>query len=132
MLTIAETLIDANADEGISTDELMAASGLNSEGVRAALYDLERWGVASNDTALTAFVHAGVERSSRRRFQEAADLEQALIALIQEAAPDTEIGETHPLHLRRATQQLKDEGLYNALPETAAADPPQHRRRRPG
>ena len=117
LLTIAETLIDANADEGISTDELMAASGLNSEGVRAALYDLERWGVASNDTTLTAFVHAGVERSSRRRFQEAADLEQALIALIQEAAPDTEIGETHPLHLRRATQQLKDEGLYNALPE---------------
>ena len=117
LLTIAETLIDADADEGISTDELMAASGLSPEGVRGALYDLERWGIASNDTALTAFVHARVERSSRRRFEEAADLEQALIGLMQEAAPDTEIGETHPLHLRRATQQLKDESLANALPE---------------
>ena len=117
LLAIAETLIDANADEGISTDELMAASGLSPEAVRGALYDLERWGIAANDTALTAFVHAGVERSSRRRLQEAADLEKFLIALMQEAAPDTEIGETHPLHLRRATQQLKDEGLSNALPE---------------
>ncbi len=117
LLSIAETLIDADADDGISTDELMAASGLNSEGVRGALYDLERWGIASNDTALTAFVHAGVQHSSRRRFEEAADLEQALISLMQEAAPDTEIGETHPLHLRRATQQLKDEGLSTALPE---------------
>ncbi len=117
LLSIAETLIEADPDRGISTDELMAASGLNSEGVRGALYDLERWGIASNDTALTAFVHAGVERSSRRRFQEASDLEQSLITLMQESAPDAEIGETHPLHLRRAAQQLKDEGLSSALPE---------------
>ena len=117
LMAIAETLIDADPDEGISTDELMAASGLNSEGVRGALYDLERWGIASNDTALTAFVHAGVERSSRRRFQEAAELERALIVLMQEEAPDTEIGETHPMHLRRATQRLKDEGLASPLPE---------------
>ena len=61
-MTISAALIDADSDDGISTDELMAASGLNSEGVRAALYDLERLGIASNDTVLTAFVHAGVQR----------------------------------------------------------------------
>ena len=49
----------------------MGVSGLNAEGVRGALYDLERLGIASNDTALTAFVHSGVERSSRRRLEEA-------------------------------------------------------------
>ena len=32
LLTIAETLIDADADEGISTDELMGMSGLSAEG----------------------------------------------------------------------------------------------------
>ena len=64
LLTISQTLIEAAADEGISTDELMAASGLTPEGVRAALYDLERFGIASNDTALTAFVHKGVQRAS--------------------------------------------------------------------
>ena len=57
LLTICDTLMEADPDEGISTDELMTASGLNSEDVRGALHALERLGIASNDTALTAFVH---------------------------------------------------------------------------
>ena len=57
LLTICQSLFQADADEGISTDELMAVSGLTPEGVRKALYDLEAMGIASNDTALTAFVH---------------------------------------------------------------------------
>ena len=117
LLTIAETLIEADADEGISTDELMVASGLTSEGVRGALYDLEHLGIASNDTVLTAFVHTGVERSSLRRFEEAAALESDLIALLRETAPDVEVGDTSMLHLRLATQRLKDEGNSYALPE---------------
>ena len=117
LLTISQSLIEADADEGISTDELMAASGLTSEGVRGALYDLERLGIASNDTVLTAFVHTGVERSSRKRFEEASALEQALIDLLRETAPDMGRGDASMLHLRRATQQLKDEGHTYALPE---------------
>ncbi len=115
--TIAEALIDADADEGISTDELMAASGLDSEGVRAAIYDLERLGIASNDTVLTAFVHSGVQRQSRQRFERAADLEQALIKLLQETDQVTEKGDSWPLHLRQVTQRLRDDGHSHALPE---------------
>ena len=44
LLTITRTLIEADPDEGISTDELMSVSGLSSEGVRNALHDLERHG----------------------------------------------------------------------------------------
>ena len=117
LLTISEALIEADSDDGISTDELMSASGLNSEGVRAALYDLERLGIASNDTVLTAFVHAGVQRASRQRFEQAANLEEALIDLLQETAPDMEKGDSSTLHLRVATQRLKDEGHTFALPE---------------
>ena len=117
LLTIAQTLIEADADEGISTDELMAATGLTSEEVRGALYDLEHLGIASNDTVLTAFVHAAVERSSLRRFEEAAALESDLIVLMRETAPDVEVGDTSTLHLRLATQRLKDEGNTHALPE---------------
>ena len=43
LLTICQSLFQADADEGISTDELMAVSGLTPEGVRKALYDLEAW-----------------------------------------------------------------------------------------
>ena len=109
LLAIAETLIDANPDEGLSTDELMGISGLSAEGVRGAMYDLERLGVASNDTVLTAFVHAGVVRASRKRFEESTALERALIADLKETAPDMGKGDAlDPSNLRIATQRLKD------------------------
>ena len=117
LLTISQALFEADPDEGISTDELMATAGLTSEGVRAALYDLERLGIASNDTILTAFVHTGVRRASRQRFEQAAALEIALIDLLEETDPDLEKGATSLLHLRRATQRLKDDGQEYALPE---------------
>ncbi len=78
LLAIIQALISADADEGISTDELMAESGLSPDKVRAALYDLERLGIASNDTVLTAFVHSAVERSSLKRFESAAALERSV------------------------------------------------------
>ena len=117
LLTIAETLIDADPDEGISTDELIGISGLNPEGVRGALYDLERLGIASNDTALTAFVHAGVQRSSQKRLEEANNLEIALIEHLRSAAPDLGKGDASILHLRVAAQVLRDTGVVDPLPE---------------
>ncbi len=117
LLRIVEALIDAPPDEGVSTDELMGVSGLSSEDVCRALNDLERFGIASNDTALTAFVHAGVERSSQKRLEEAVALETALIAYLREAAPDIGKGEASTLHLRIAAQKLRDEGLPDPLPE---------------
>ena len=117
LLAIVDALISAAPTDGISTDELMAVSGLSPDGVRKALYDLEALGIASNDTALTAFVHSGVENSSRNRFEEATALEVALVELMREAAPDLAVGETTLLHLRHATQRLKDAGHKGALPE---------------
>ena len=117
LLLIAEALIGADADEGVSTDELMGVSGLSPEGVRGALYDLERFGIASNDTALTAFVHTGVDRSSRKRLEESVALETALIAHMREAASELGKGDSSPLHLRIAAQVLRDGGLADPLPE---------------
>ncbi|MFZ4537078.1 RecQ family ATP-dependent DNA helicase [Propionivibrio sp.] len=117
LLAIVGALIGAPADEGISTDELMLVSGLSSDKVRAAFYDLEALGLASNDTALTAYVHVGVERSSKKRFEQAAALEAALIGLLREQHPDLGRGESSVLHLRHANQHLKDAGHPNALPE---------------
>lgn len=117
LLELVSCLIDADADEGVSTDELMGATGLTAEGVCRALYDLEHLGLASNDTALTAYVHYGVVRSSKKRFEDAEGLEIDLIALMREVDPDLGKGETSLLHLRQATQRLKDKGHQGALPE---------------
>ena len=117
LLSIAETLIDADPDEGISTDELAGVSGLSPEDVRGALYDLERLGIASNDTALTAFVHVGVDRSSKKRLEESDRLEVALIGHLRAAAPDLGKGDASLLHLRVASQALRDAGEVDPLPE---------------
>ena len=117
LLSITGALIDAPSDTGVTTDELMGVSGLSAERARAALYDLERLGIASNDTALTAFVHIGVQNHSLKRLQEAAELETALIAHMREAAPDLGKGDTSSLHLRIAAQRLRDQGLPDPLTE---------------
>ena len=117
LLTIVETLIEADPDEGISTDELMGASGLSPEEVPSALHDLEQLGIASNDTALTAFVHKGVARSSQKRFKEAVELEITLIEHLRQAAPDMSRGDMSILHLRVAVQTLRDAGVTDPLPE---------------
>lgn len=117
LLKIVEALLDANATEGISTDELMGISGLSPEKIRAAFSDLEQLGIASNDTALTAYLHAGVERSSQKRLEDAVALETALLDELRQAAPDMEIDEPTSLHLRIAAQHLQDAGHTTAVPE---------------
>jgi len=117
LLALVKALIEADPDNGVSTDELMQASGLSPEKVRAALYDLEAFGIASNDTALTAFVHVAVELSSKRRLERAVALEQALIDQLREHAPDLARGEASVLHLRHACQRLKDAGHAEAQPD---------------
>ena len=117
LLRIAERLIDANPTEGVTTDELMHAAGLSPEQVRKALYDLETLGIANNDTALTAYVHRGVPNSSRKRLEAACAMERALIDEMRELAPDLSKGDAENLHLRTATQRLKDLGHESALPE---------------
>ena len=118
LVSIVKVLFSADPDEGVSTDELMGASGLSAEKVRCALYDLEQLGIASNDAALTAFVHVGVEKSSRKRLEQAIELEKELLKNMREMAPDLGSGDSSVLHLRHSTQRMKDAGLSYALPET--------------
>ncbi|MGB4466781.1 MAG: RecQ family ATP-dependent DNA helicase [Azovibrio sp.] len=116
-LNLLQILIDAPADEGITTDELMAQAGFTPAALREALYLFDKLGISSNDMSMTAFVHVGVERSSRKRLEEACTLERALLALLRETAPDVIAGEGYPLNLRLLTQALKDQGHGNALPQ---------------
>jgi len=117
LMGIVIRLLDADPDEGISTDELMGVAGMTPEGIRDALRDLERLGLASNDMEITAFVHMGAPRSSRQRFEDACGLESALIAHLREKAPELDREDRSWLHLRIASQTLKSDGLNHALPE---------------
>lgn len=117
LLAIVKALIDADPDDGISTDELMGVAGLGSDKLRHALRELERRGLATNDTVVTAFVHVGVRRPSRNRLTEAAGLEEALIGRMRESAPDLSRGDSAPLNLRVTAQELHEAGFADARPE---------------
>lgn len=117
LLAIVKALIDADPDDGISTDELMGVAGLGSDKLRAALRELERRGLATNDTVVTAFVHVGVRRPSRSRLTDAAGLEEALIGRMHESAPDLSLGDSAPLNLRVTAQELYEAGFADARPE---------------
>ncbi|MDE0159793.1 MAG: RecQ family ATP-dependent DNA helicase [Candidatus Dadabacteria bacterium] len=117
LMSIVEAIMDADMDEGISTDQLMYVSGLSAEGVSAALYNLGHLGIASNDVILTAFVHSGVEHSSLKCFEETQNLETALIGYMREMEPDIKKGGKFTLLLRVAAQKLREQGLVNPLPQ---------------
>lgn len=117
LLAVVDALINADADQGVSTDELMSTAGLTPDGIRKALYALEALGIATNDTALTAYLHVGVERPSHKRLSETAAIEKSLISLLRELAPELGRGESSVLHLRHVTQRLKDVGHESALPQ---------------
>ena len=116
LLAIVRRIINADPDNGISTDELSTTTGLDINGVRNAMHDLARLGLVSNDTAITAFVRHRTQDHSRQRLDQAADTEQALIQLLQEQAPDHAQGQTYTLHLMHTSQQLKDQGHKRTLP----------------
>ncbi len=114
---IVQLLMHADPAEGVSTDELMGVARLSSSGVSRAMYDLERLGIITNDSIFTALVHAGVEKSSRKRMESASAVELALIDALREEAPDLEKDSSSVLFLRRVSQRLKNDGHAEVLPE---------------
>lgn len=117
LVAIVRHVMNAPPDQGISSDELCGASGLTPGQLNKAMADLETLGIASNDLAITVFVHIGIEGHSAARLAEASDLEKTLIALMREAAPDAGRSEPVPLHLSETCQTLRDRGYKEARPD---------------
>lgn len=117
LLSLVQSLINSPPDKGISTDELGGQSGLSPAQLRKALNDLEALGVASNDTAITIFVHIGIEDSSQKRLVDASALESDLIEKLREFAPDLEHENSAILNLKIASQELRDMGHATVRPD---------------
>ena len=117
LLDLVRRVMNAAPDEGVSTDDLAGACGLIGRSAAKALADLEALGIARNDTAVTVYVHLGVEDASARRLDQAARLETDLIALMREAAPDAQGTEPLPLHLAETCQTLRDLGHAGVRPD---------------
>ena len=121
LLDIVRHIMNASPDEGVSTDALTGACGLSGGALQRAMADLEAMGIASNDTAVTVFVHLGVEDSSAHRLEQAARLEVALIGLLQSASPDADSAGVQPVHLTETCQALRDQGFAQVRPDVVEA-----------
>lgn len=117
LLKIVQHIINANPEEGISTDDLSGASGLTGPALRRALTNLEALGIANDDTNITIFVHVGVENSSQARFEAAAKLEAGLVSILREEAPDADDGEPTPFNLAATSQLLREVGHDAVRPD---------------
>jgi ATP-dependent DNA helicase RecQ len=124
LLDLVRHVMNAPIDAGVSTDDLTGACGLTGRDLQRAFADLETLGVASNDTAVTVYVHLGVEDASARRLDHAARMEADLIALMQETVPDAEGVEAQPLNLTETCQALRDKGHAQVRPDLV--DPARH------
>ena len=117
LLRLVRSLLNSPPDRGISTDDLCGETRLNLSELRNALSLLEALGIASNDTAITIYVHLRVEDSSNKRLQNIAGLEDDLLDLLQELAPDLARNEASVLNLRIASQRLHDRGHRTVRPD---------------
>ncbi|WP_457648330.1 RecQ family ATP-dependent DNA helicase [Profundibacter sp.] len=117
LLSIVQHIINAPAEEGISTDTLSGVSGLTGPALRKALTDLEALGISRDDTNITIFVHVGMENASHVRLDAAAHLESDLIAQLREEAPDADNGEPLPFNLAVTSQMLRENGHKAVRPD---------------
>lgn len=114
-LRILSVLIQAEEDEGLSTDELMLATGQDSRTVQAMLRELNQWKLLSNDTEIGVTFYR--DPDSADRLDALARTEDALVATLREAAPDAGNGELQVLHMRYLCDVLRRESQGDFDPE---------------
>ncbi|MBF0470144.1 MAG: RecQ family ATP-dependent DNA helicase [Gammaproteobacteria bacterium] len=128
-MAILEALINAPPDQGFSADDLaqIAAFAADEEEdtrpdetaaqrVLRTLHAMAEGGLIHKSLQMTAYIRYKVKDSSLQRLNNTLRLEQAMLNLMREAAPDADSESWQSLHLRQLNQQLIAQG-FNCLPE---------------
>jgi ATP-dependent DNA helicase RecQ len=131
-LAILDALFNADSDDGFSADELALLSEFSEENnepgqnkinetasqrVIRTLYDMSSAGIIQKNLLLTAFVRYKVANASSTLLEQICSLENALVNLLQEQAPDAGPEEWQNLSLRHVNQHLLDQGFKDCNPE---------------
>jgi ATP-dependent DNA helicase RecQ len=120
-LDVVGVILNAEEDEGISTDQLMLATGLSSEECIRILYGLEQSGILSNDIGLSVLLRKGVKEGSQDRFRRVARLETTLLELLPELAPEAAMDEWQDMQLRELCQELRRRTEQELIPDDLLA-----------
>ena len=114
-IQIVSILMQAAEDEGVSTDELMLATGQESRVVQAMLRDLDRLKLLSNDMEIGVTLYKDPDTATR--IQELRHLENALVASLREAAPHADQENWQILNIRRLCDTLRREANVEFDPD---------------
>jgi len=129
-LAILGALFNADSDEGFSADELAQLSAFSektteeenkqnetaSQRVIRTLFDMSQSGIIQKNLLLTAFVRYKVKNASSSLLDKICLLENALVKMLQEQAPDADTEEWQMLSLRHINQHLLDLGFEECSP----------------
>ncbi|MBN9463497.1 MAG: RecQ family ATP-dependent DNA helicase [Burkholderiales bacterium] len=94
---VAAALYRCETPEGLSTDDLQLAAGIDHKDCFRILCGLEQLDILANDLGLTALVSKGVQGASDRAFERLVRFERALLDLMSEFAPDAAIDDAPQL-----------------------------------
>lgn len=119
-LALLTALLNADPDQGLSADELTEIAAFRPDDhdnatpatlrVLRTLHDMAAQGLIRQGLLLSAYVRHKIKDHSLQRLERVCALEQALLTLLREEAPDAEQGEWQTLALRRLNQRLLDAG----------------------
>jgi ATP-dependent DNA helicase RecQ len=114
-LRILSILIQAEDDEGLSTDELMLATGKDSRTLQHMLRELDRWKLLSNDTEIGVTFFR--DPDTVQRLDDLARIEDALLKSLREAAPDADQESWQVLNVRRLCDTLRRDAQVDFDPD---------------
>jgi ATP-dependent DNA helicase RecQ len=114
-LRIVSALLQTDDDEGVSTDDLIIATGRDARSVLNMLRELDRWQVLSNDSEVG--VTFNKDPDTVTRLDNLARIEDALFARLQEAAPDAETDGWQVLNTRRLCDAVRRDASVDFTPD---------------
>ncbi len=134
-LAIMTALINADVDKGLNADSLAELPEMKEKGdgtgispssrvesdtqrVLRTLHNMAEAGLIKMGVQLSAFVRYKVVNASPMIFKRVCALEEAMLRLMRESAPDAAEKGWLDLSLRRLSQQLKNDGFEDGNPQT--------------
>lgn len=114
-LNLLSGLFYCEDDEGVSTDDLMLATGCDSHQVQQMLRDLNRLKLISNDTEIGVTLYR--DPTTADRLEALSKLENTLIDKLREAAPDADQEQWQILNIRRLCDTLRRDADVDLEPD---------------
>ena len=123
---LLQVLINSDIDDGLNADFLahqlgslvgeQAAGKIGSQEVIRILNQMAQAGIVSDGLLMTAFLRPKGSRAAQREFEAVCQVENEMVALLEDEHPDADLETAYPLDLRRLNQMLVNQGLAHSNP----------------